>query len=155
MPLDMQAILADLRRDEGEVKAGDRHVVYDDATGEPIVAGTHVRGNPTVAYGRNLTAGRGITDPEADELLEDDVNAVCRELDNAIAWWRGLSDNRQRALVNMAFNMGVPTLMQFRKMLGALQAGRYEVAAEEALRSRWSSQVGARAERISDLIFDG
>ena len=66
-----------------------------------------------------------------------------------------MSDGRQRALANMAFNLGMPTLQRFSRMLRALEAGEYEAAAREALDSRWARQVGARAERIAELFREG
>lgn len=148
--MDRDMLLADLGRDEGR-----RLAVYDDATGKPIVAGSTVVGHPTIGYGRLLTADRGITLAEARLLLDADVSAVENELDVRLPWWRDLSPARQRALANMAFNMGLPRLLGFARMLAALRMGDYQGAAAEALDSRWATQVGARADRIADLFRKG
>ena len=58
----------------------------------------------------------------------------------------------QRALANMAFNLGVPRLSQFKNMLSALEKGDYNVAAKEALDSNWAKQVGDRANRIAKVF---
>ncbi|WP_417825315.1 glycoside hydrolase family protein [Thalassospira povalilytica] len=143
-------LVRDLQRDEDI-----RLFVYDDATGQPIVSGYTVVGHPTIGVGRLLTSDRGISTVEALELLEADLDIVFKELDRSFPWWRGLSENRQRALANMAFNLGIPRLSKFQNMLAALKRGDYQLAADEAMNSRWAKQVGARAERIRDLIKEG
>ena len=45
----------------------------------------------------------------------------------------------------MAFNLGVFGLTKFQNTLAFIEAGDYESASEEMLRSRWAEQVGARA----------
>lgn len=111
-------------------------------------------GKSTIGVGRNLD-DVGIKKAEAMFMLRNDIVDIRRDLDWNIAWWKDLSEPRQRALTNMAFNMGWPRLSQFRRMLAALQAGDYETAAREALASRWAGQVGARALRIATLFREG
>ena len=112
------------------------------------------RGKLTIGIGRNLD-DKGIDEREARDLARADILDVCHELDRLIPWWRTLSAARQRALVNMGFNIGPHGLMEFRKMLAALQAGDYPTASREALSSTWATQVGDRAQRIAKLIEDG
>jgi len=107
-------------------------------------------GKVTIGIGRNLD-DVGITENEARYLLENDIGVAMSELDREAPWWRDLPEPAQRGLVNMCFNLGWPRLSKFRGMLGALEAGDYHSAAEEALDSRWSAQVGDRARRIADL----
>ena len=40
-------------------------------------------------------------------------------------------------------------------MIKAFKVGDYPLAADEALDSKWATQVGARAERIANLIRGG
>jgi lysozyme len=148
--MNRQKLMQELRRDEGV-----RYEVYDDATGRPVQAGDTLQGHPTIGVGRNLTAARGVDDLEVDTMLDNDIRIVTRELDAAMPWWRNLSDARQRALANMCFNLGLPTLRQFERMLAALQGSNYDEAAREALDSRWARQVGARAERIAEAFREG
>jgi lysozyme len=111
-------------------------------------------GKLTIGVGRNIEEV-GITEDEARYLLENDIRRVEGELDQAFPWWRQLSDRRQRALANMAFNLGLGRLRKFRKCLAALEAGDYDEAAAEALNSAWAAQVGARAQRIAAMIREG
>ena len=86
-------------------------------------------GKLSIGIGRNLE-DRGITEAEARVMFRTDVDAIERELDRAIPWWRSLSAGRRRALINMGF-MGVPRLLGFKNMLAALQAGESDRAAAE------------------------
>ncbi|MEC4589513.1 glycoside hydrolase family protein [Nitrospirillum amazonense] len=138
MTLDSMALAADLRRDEGV-----RLKPYTDTVGKL-----------TIGVGRNLS-DVGLSAVEVDALLANDIARVIAELDHALPWWRTLSEARQRALANMAFNMGVPTLLTFHTTLGHLQASRFDGAAESALASRWAGQVGARANRVAALLKAG
>lgn len=111
-------------------------------------------GKLTIGVGRNLD-DVGLSNDEALLLLDNDVRACMADLDRSLSWWRQLSDGRQRALLNMCFNLGWPRLSGFKKMLAALERGDFENASREALNSRWARQVGQRANRIADLLREG
>lgn len=132
-------LLADLRRDEGcSLQA------YQDT-----------EGYWTIGFGRLIDKrrGGGITMPEAEQLLANDVEKFLGELDAVLPWWRDLPKPAARGLANMAFNLGLSRLLKFRKMLQALHDGDYARAAEEALDSKWARQVGPRSARIADLFL--
>lgn len=133
--MDMNQLVRDLERDEGR-----RRKPYRDSTGRL-----------TIGVGRNLD-DVGLSEPEIDLLLQNDITGVCADLDRNVPWWRDMPEPWQRGLANMAFNMGWPTLRNFRHMLAALEAGDGETAAAEALDSKWSAQVGDRAGRIAVLF---
>ena len=84
-------------------------------------------------------------------MLEEDIEIVLDELKRALPFWEKLKWNYKEALVDLAFNMGVPRLMMFKRMLGAIEADEPEKAAEELLESRYASQVGKRAHNIAAL----
>lgn len=111
-------------------------------------------GKITIGVGRNLT-DRGIGRAEALMLCANDVAAAAGDLDRNVPWWRGLSEGRQRALLNMAFNLGWPRLSRFKVMLVALEVGDFVSAERESLDSAWAKQVGPRAARIADLFKEG
>lgn len=108
-------------------------------------------GKLTIGIGRNLD-DRGITEEEALYLLKNDIKSAEKDLDFHFPWWRNLPLDRQRALTNMVFNMGINSFRCFKKMIEHLQNHRFEEAAEEALKSRWAEQVGSRAYRVAALI---
>ena len=89
------------------------------------------------------------------QLLEWDINATVTDLTNAMPWWGGLDEVRQRVLVDMCFNMGLNTLQGFKKFLAAMQAGDWATAAAEMQDSTWWGQVGERAHRLQQMVLTG
>ena len=108
-------------------------------------------GKTTIGVGRNLD-DVGITQDEAMEMLDNDIERVKAQLAKALPWLQG--DNVQRALGNMTFQMGLGGVLKFKKMLAALQVKDYTAARREALDSAWARQTPQRAKRVTDLIKD-
>ena len=137
----VETVVRDLCRDEGF-----RSSAYQDS-----------EGFWTIGYGTLIDErlGAGITEAEAQILLRNRVVSATVELDQKLSWWVSLPDNVRIAVANMAFNLGVPRLLKFEKMISALREQRWDAAANEALDSKWARQVGARAQRIADLIRSG
>ena len=147
--MNRDALLAELRRDEGEKLA-----VYDDADGEPIVPGKLVVGHPTISVGRALDVCP-LTPKESLDLLNSSIDAKLNDLDKALPWAMSLDDVRYRVLVNMVFNMGIAGLLKFQNTLALIQAGKYDEAAAQMLDSKWATQVGARAQRLATMMRTG
>lgn len=112
------------------------------------------KGKITIGIGRNLT-DRGLSEAEIQFLFENDVKSSCDDLNQYLPWWKTLSDVRQRVLVNMCFNLGITRLLEFRKMLKALELGNYQLAATEMADSDWAQQVGNRAIRLEEMMRQG
>lgn len=111
-------------------------------------------GIPTIGIGRNLV-DRGITEDEARFLCNNDIDIVERELVAEFPIVAELDSIRQRVLIDMAFNVGVPRLTGFRKMWAAIHCGDYAEAAVEMMDSKWARQVGRRAKRLSSMMETG
>ena len=111
-------------------------------------AGAH-----TVGYGRNIDAngGIGISEDEADYLLENDIKRTIKECQRW-TWFDELNPSRQSVLVQLCFQLGWPRLSNFNRMLTALSKQDYETAAAELLDSRFAEQVPARANRLADQM---
>jgi|SRR5579864_9058032 len=135
---DRATLITELQRDEGV-----RCYPYVDTTG-------HV----TIGVGRNLSTD-GLSDAEVSTLLTNDLVAAIAALNTALPWWTSLDDVRQRAIINMAFNLGVEKLCGFVHFLAALQAGNWTEAVHQMRNSLWSVQVGARATRLEAMILTG
>lgn len=105
----------------------------------------------TIGVGHNLE-DKGISKRVAAMLLEDDINDALVDLERNIIYFYDLPEAAQEALVNLAFNMGIPRLMQFKKTLAYLRSGDYKKAADELLDSRYASQVGYRALEVAQMI---
>jgi len=115
---------------------------------------TDTVGKLTIGVGRNLT-DVGITDDEAALLLDNDITRVWQELTHAVGCFSSLDEVRQHVLLDMAFNLGVPRLLKFEKMLAAVEGHHFDVAADEMLNSKWASQVGKRAQTLAAMMRDG
>lgn len=111
-------------------------------------------GKLTIGVGRNLD-DVGINFGEAMFLLNADIEKAAAAAAKHINNFSELSENRQAALVNMAFNLGERGLSLFLKMIDAIQAGDFELAAQEMLESRWANQVGNRAKDLAMLMRTG
>jgi lysozyme len=136
------ALLADLRRDEGL-----RLAAYRDGGGVWTIGYGHT--------GAEVVEGLEWTPQAAEQALAADVASAQAGLDAALPWWRSLSPARQDAICEMAFNLGVAGLLGFRRTLGRARAGRYAAAGRAMLASRWARQVGARAQRLAQLMQTG
>lgn len=110
-------------------------------------------GKLTVGYGRNLE-DVGISRDEADFMLDNDIEAVERQL-ATVDEYQSLVNVRQTVISNMAFNLGFHGLMQFERMWAAIARNDYEAAAREMLDSKWANQVGARAVELSEIMRTG
>lgn len=108
----------------------------------------------TVGLGRNLT-DRGISTTEAFYLLDDDIQYFYSKLLHYLPYFAELSENRQIALIDMCFNLGLQGFLNFHGMLAAIQLHLYNQAAEEMLSSKWAEQVGERAHQLSNIIRTG
>ena len=105
-------------------------------------------GNWTIGYGTLLPLDR----VEAELILQKRLNAAANELISAKPFVMNLPAEAQSILFNMAYNMGVPRLLGFKKMFAALDEEDYERAADEMLDSRWHDEVKGRAEELAERM---
>jgi lysozyme len=131
-------LAADLRRDEGEVLHA-----YKDSLGFL-----------TIGVGRLVDKRKGgcITEDESAYLLSNDINEVINSVTLALPWLAKHPDNVQRAIYNMAFQLGTKGLLAFKNTLALVEAGRYGEAADNALKSLWARQTPDRAKRVTDTL---
>lgn len=109
-------------------------------------------GRLTIGYG---TVIEHIDEAEAEWLLGHRLALVHHGLSRTYEWFAHLSDNRQRALVLMAYQLGLAGLGQFGRMLTAIGFGDYSRAADEMLDSVWHVQTPRRAQLCSELMRAG
>jgi lysozyme len=111
-------------------------------------------GKLTIGIGRNLI-DRGISRLEAFQLLDHDIDDAESDL-QVFAWFSALDPVRQRALLDLRFNLGPGKFRAFKKMLAAFEARDYEAAAAQLVDSAWASQVQpARRDRLVRQIRTG
>tara|TARA_Y100001973_G_scaffold48313_1_gene71901 strand:- start:431 stop:853 length:423 start_codon:yes stop_codon:yes gene_type:complete len=114
-------------------------------------------GKWTIGVGRNIDeeGGLGLSEEEINVLLINDVERVKNELTAAYFWFPELDEVRQAAMIDMCFNLGLSRLRGFVKAIEAMSRQQYDNAADEFLDSRWASQVGQRAIRVTEMIRTG
>lgn len=150
MPLtDISLLVSDLQQDEGF-----RANLYDDATGAPIHPGSIIKGHPTAGFGFALDVAP-LTRAESLPILTSRATAAMNGLIAAAPWVANLAPARQRALGNMAYNLGVTGLLKFILFLSLMQAGKFDQAADDLETTPWFTQVGARGVRIVAMIRAG
>lgn len=110
-------------------------------------------GKLTIGYGRNLE-DVGISEVEAMVMLRNDIEQCYEEL-SVFSWFEDLDQVRQEALINMLFNLGLPTFLKFKKTLKYVAEGKYSQAAAEMLNSKWATQVGDRAKELAYMMETG
>ena len=136
-----EALLKQLRRDEGEVLSA-----YQD----------HL-GYWTIGVGRLIDKrkGGGLTAEESAFLLNNDVDTRTKALEAAFPWFNGMNDARKGVLVNMSFQMGVEGLKAFKNTMSSVASGLYEKAAGQMLQSLWATQTPERAQRLATQLKTG
>ena len=142
-------LISEIIRDEGSRKdeAG-RHVAYKDSLGKW-----------TIGYGHLLAAHRdwtnyACTEEEARRLLNLDLDVAEAGARRIFPSFDSLSDERQRALVNMVFNRGEARVATSARITPAIQkaiagTGPWSEVMDAIQTSEWREQVGARADRLA------
>lgn len=139
-----ELIVKDLKRHEGTgPKKRGRFLPYKDSEG--IL---------TIGYGINLDDG--LYQDEVESLLDHRINMVMSTCRSKFApWWYTLDDVRQHVLINMVYNMGMPRVLKFKKMLKAIKKKDWEEAEIQMLDSKWSRQVKGRAKELAKRMRTG
>jgi GH24 family phage-related lysozyme (muramidase) len=95
-----------------------------------------------------------ITNLQCDSLFNEDLVKAEINLTKCFPEWETLDEVRQRALINMSFNLG-GHLKNFKKFLAALRVHDWDTAGIEMVDSLWAGQVGSRAHRLYNMIKTG
>lgn len=111
-------------------------------------------GKTTIGIGRNLD-DKGLSDSEVLYLFRNDLQQHSKEVEQAFPWVSGLDPARRAVLIDMCFNLGIGGLSQFKRTLELIRNGEYEKAAVAMLQSKWATQVGNRAKRLSEMMRTG
>ena len=146
--MDRSKLVEELIKDEGY-----KYEIYLDHLGYPTFGVGHLVLETDEEYGQPV--GTPVSEKRILECLNNDIDIVCKELDQNMTWWSELDDTRQRVLANMAFNLGLPRLGKFKNFLAAVQEQDWEKAAVEMMDSKWATQVGNRAVRLKEKMLNG
>lgn len=110
-------------------------------------------GKLSIGYGRNLD-DCGITQEEAEYLLQHDLENALSEVEK-LDWFQTLNNPRRDVIIEMCFNLGLPKLLKFTKMIKAIKEYNYTEASKQMLDSNWSKQVKCRADRLAHRMEIG
>lgn len=149
--IDQTKLAGDLEQDEGS-----RLRVYRCSQGFLTIGiGHNLEAGPVTLDGVTFDASTTVITPDQQRaLFAHDMDRVLVALDARWPWWRDLPEPWQRALANMAFQMGINGLSKFRAMWAALKQRDGTGAHREALRSRWARQTPNRAARVAALFLE-
>lgn len=125
-------IIEQLKRDEGF-----RQFPYRDT-----------RDIETIGYGFNLQSD-GLTPEESEYVLRCRISRARVNIVTTLPWAMQLDDVRMGVLINMAYNMGLAGLLEFKTMLNLVQRGDYLLGSQAMLQSKWAAEVGERAKRLA------
>jgi lysozyme len=115
---------------------------------------TDTTGNLSIGVGRSLTT-RGISQVEAFYLLDDDISYFYNKLLQYCDFFVQLDENRQIALIDMAFNLGIQGFLNFKEVISALESHDYIRAHDEMLNSHWAKQLPERSSKLANIILTG
>lgn len=107
------------------------------------------KGLDTIGYGTLLP----LSEKECTLLLENRLKEISEELISKKPIVLDLDKKRYEVIAEMAYQLGVPTLLKFKKMWKAIEMKNYSVAAMEMLDSKWAKlDTPARAKRLAEIM---
>ena len=121
-------------------------------------------GHLTIGVGHKLTERevlQGLSETSLEQagyLLHMDIGIAMNGCASIFGRDRfdSFTEARQRALVNMCFQMGAQGLANFKRMIAAIMSNDWDEAADEALDSKWArSDSPARAQRVAKMFLEG
>ena len=109
-------------------------------------------GSLSIGFGRNLTS-LGITEAEAEMLLEADIERVEKEM-GAYDYFSNLSPERKAAVMSLGYNLGATRYALFINHHSAMAKGDFEEAAKNIYPdSLYAQQVPNRAKEIAEILL--
>ena len=136
--MDLTILKSELVRDEGL-----RFKPYRDSVGKLTIGVGHNLDDVPISYAAAM------------QILEDDILQAMGQLNGRIPWWVSLNETRQRALMNLCFQLGINGLMGFKQMLAALQDSDWQRAHDELINSKLNSQAPNRTGRTAQMLLTG
>ena len=127
-------------------------------------------GKRTIGYGRNidanplpkdiqdyLDANGSITLDMAERLLDVDIKVATDSCKALFPNLHTYSENRQNALIDFCFNVGITTALKFKLVRQAIfeSDNAWYRAALEFKDSKWFKQTGNRGVIITKMILEG
>jgi len=131
---------------------GCKFEIYLDHLGYETFGIGHLIGGADPEYGEPV--GTHVPEERVIEAFEDDIDITLADCLLVFDDFASFPEEVQLILANMMFNMGMPRLSKFKKMIAAVEAGNWSEAAIQMKRSKWYHQVTNRAERLIKRMKD-
>lgn len=96
-----------------------------------------------------------ITDEHIERLLDLSITWAEHDCKKLFPDFEKFTHNRQMALIDFVFQLGLLRTMGFIKAVEAINKGQWKVAKQEMLDSKWAKQCPNRAEEITNMIEAG
>jgi lysozyme len=96
-----------------------------------------------------------ITPDMIGQLLDDDINNAIEDCLKLYPDFNAFTPNRQVALADFLFNVGIVTARKFQATNRAVNEGRWNDVATGLSNSKWAAQVGKRSADIIDMVKRG
>ena len=109
-------------------------------------------GYPTGGYGHAFLNRSALSHDVAVLLFEQDFNQAKKDYEKL---GLNLDPTRKAVIIDMLFNLGLMRFRSFVKMIHALKAGDYLLAAREMIDSKWAEQTKGRAFELAAMMRDG
>jgi GH24 family phage-related lysozyme (muramidase) len=127
---------------------GSRSATAEEITADWGRVAAAEKGKVAIAY-QGLTNCR-MSDHDIDALIASDVDRFTAQLEQALPNWNRYPEPAQHALFDMAFNVGLGGLKKFPRMLAAVKAGQWEIAAAQCHRQGIDDE---RNQQTADLFL--
>lgn len=111
----------------------------------------------SIGVGRLIDArkGGGLSREEVGLLLENDISKALHDCQRSFPWFADLDPVRQRALVEMRFQLGLGGLLEFRQTLEFMAGKNFKAAAGAMLQSKVAKQTPKRWQRLAQMMKTG
>ncbi len=97
----------------------------------------------------------GLSIDECMMILRSRIRALKKEL-SRYDWYNKQDDVRKEVVIELAYNMGIPKLLDFKKFIAAMDDRQVVLAAKELVNSLWYEQVGkSRSNSILTRLRSG
>ena len=97
-------------------------------------------------YGKSI--GSTIPEEQVKDWFERDVQRSINDCISLFDNFDKLPEDIQHVLTNMSFQLGIPRLSKFKKMIAAVHSEDYREMATQMEDSRWHKQTTNRANRL-------
>ena len=99
-------------------------------------------GNLTGGYGHHFSIGSFLPDKACDVLFDHDIWSAKKDIQGfkRLTGVNGIGPVREAVLIDMLFNMGLPRVLNFKRMIKALRKADFVTASDEIKDSLYFKQ---------------